>query len=187
MKSLLRTFASVAGTALLTQALAAAELVNNGGFEQGLNDWSFGGVGSFLASPTRVHSGSAGLEIYSPLDNHGFVYQTLNTQVGQEYVLNFWLLSSDFDPFFQASFNGVPLLTINSPVGLTWVQQTITFIGTGPAVLQFEQGFENGGFWALDDISVTPARVQPVPESGTTLGILGVALIAVSFFRRRRA
>lgn len=187
MKSLLRTFASLAGAALLTQALSAAELVTNGGFELGLNNWGFSGQGSFFASSSRAHSGVYGLEAYSPLDNHGIIEQTLNTQVGQEYVLDFWIQSSDFDPFFQASINGVPLLTFNNPIGLTWVQQTVTFFGAGPVVLRFEQGFENGGFWAVDDVSVTPVRVQPVPESGTTLGILGVALIAVSFFRRRRA
>lgn len=175
------------GTALLAQALTAAELVTNGGFEQGLNSWTFGGTGLFIASATKAHSGNFGIEMYSPLDAHGFLSQSFNTQVGQEYVLSFWMQSSDFDPYFQATVNGVPLLTLTNPVGLTWVQQTLTFIGAGPTVLQFEEGYENNGFWAMDDISVTPARVQPVPESGTTLGILGVALIAVSFFRRRRA
>jgi hypothetical protein len=163
-------------------SLYASEIVVNGGFEMGTeNWWDFSGN---VTSDTQVssgksgyiHSGSYGLQS-GPAGSLVYLSQTLHTTPGMTYVLSFWLDSPDGKTpnEFVASWNGATLLDQTNLAAVGWINHQFTVTATDiSTVLQFGIRDDNA-YLGLDDISVT-RMVQPATgasSSGTNLVIAG--------------
>jgi len=169
--------ALTAVAALLVAYPAKANLITNPGFETGnLTGWTltiaFLRAGTFLGiSP---HSGSfqaVGLA-------GGFLGQSVATTVGQSYTVDFWAAtrSGGLLQVFGGStvFNHLFL----GPTGYT----ELTFTFTAASASSPIEFFDVTGAMFLDDISVTPTGV---PDGGTTVSLLGCALLGLAALRRK--
>ena len=85
---------------------------------------------------------------------------------------------------FEVSWNGNVIYSLTNVQGFVYTQRTFTgFLATGSStVLQF--GFvQNNSYWDFDDVSVE-ASGAGVPDAGSTLPLLGCALLGVAVLRR---
>jgi hypothetical protein len=175
---------------LTTPESRAAELVTNGGFETGtFSSWTvvdpsnFTNVGS---DPTFAHSGTYHANL-GARGTIGSLSQLLSPTAGTTYTLSFFLANDGVTSsnFFQALFNGVPLVTLNNAGPLGYTRFLGSFIGTGaPGLLEFR--YQNDAdFFRLDDVSVN------VPDLGSTaslaLPVFASLALLHSFVRRRGA
>ncbi len=200
--------------------LPAQELVTDGGFEQ-LNGGGgrpnhpildggpvspfvfWGATGNYTSIGTESslpppHSGNYDAA-FGQVGAPGSLFQILNTNPGQIYVLSFFLGrnggGSELTNFveggavqtFQAQWNGATVFAANNS-GFSgtdpYVPYSINVLATGVTTRLEFIGQNDPGFYFLDDVSVMPLAV---PEPATwaagalTLGLAGVA------WRRRRA
>lgn len=172
----------------ITQS-ARANLITNGGFETGdFSGWTVSGtdndvVGSVpLISP---HSGN-----YQAL--FGFannsITQNVATTPGSSYIVTFWLAAKVYAQVagsVSVNWGGSTIFSHLFPTGTYgYTEYTFTVNALSPATaLQFQ--FFNGQFsntFYLDDISVNPASV---PDGGSTVFLLGSALLGVLVVRRK--
>jgi len=179
--------AQAAGILTLTlcagPALAQANIVVNGGFESGLASWttaSFFAQGFDYGIANTAHSGTSAF-FGGAIGELGFLRQTVATQAGVRYDVDFWLASDGFLPNqFQVAVNGVPLLNLDDIVVQPYSAGHASFVATsGPSALQF--GFRNdSGLLHLDDV-----RVAAIPEPAINL-LMAAGLGALALLRRRR-
>ena len=81
-------------------------LVANCGFEGSLAGWSMAGDPSFTGiDPGAAHSGISGLAA-GPVDQLGFIFQTVPTTAGATYSLSFWLRNMGLPNEFQLLWDG---------------------------------------------------------------------------------
>ncbi len=163
----------------------AQNIVFNGGFETGTFDGWNRPLNVPMQSNFRIeagggHSGTYYAQLSSvPLQ---FMSQTLPTQAGQDYELNFWL-RWDFGmagEFVTVRWEGQPVLSVRGTLqGASWTQFTLplhanltgSFLEFGQDAFPLE--------WHIDDISVIPV---PAPSAAPLLLMGG----AVALRRRRR-
>ena len=179
--------AQAAGILTLTlcagPALAQANIVVNGGFESGLASWttaSFFAQGFDYGIDSTAHSGTSAF-FGGAIGELGFLRQTVATQAGVRYDVDFWLASDGFLPNqFQVAVNGVPLLNLDDIVVQPYSAGHASFVATsGSSALQF--GFRNdSGLLHLDDV-----RVAAIPEPAINL-LMAAGLGALALLRRRR-
>jgi len=179
--------AQAAGILTLTlcagPALAQANIVVNGGFESGLASWttaSFFAQGFDYGIDNTAHSGTSAF-FGGAIGELGFLRQTVATQAGVRYDVDFWLASDGFLPNqFQVAVNGVPLLNLDDIVVQPYSAGHASFVATsGSSTLQF--GFRNdSGLLHLDDV-----RVAAIPEPAINL-LMAAGLGALALLRRRR-
>lgn len=192
-------FSSLIGSS----TMAATNLVTNGGFEDGggtFNGWTKGGEDGllFIGGAPYNHSGNYGGQM-GPFAE-GSISQTLTTVIGQSYDLSFWLLN--------LSIPGTPLVAPNS-FDVSWGGSVIagSALMDSPAFDYTQFNFSNlvattatttvqfrfqhvPYFWGLDDVSVVESEVPTlpgVPDSGSTLALMGLVLTLVAGVRRRLA
>jgi len=179
--------AQAAGILTLTlcagPALAQANIVVNGGFESGLASWttaSFFAQGFDYGIDNTAHSGTSAF-FGGAIGELGFLRQTVATQAGVRYDVDFWLASDGFLPNqFQVAVNGVPLLNLDDIVVQPYSAGHASLVATsGPSALQF--GFRNdSGLLHLDDV-----RVAAIPEPAINL-LMAAGLGALALLRRWR-
>jgi len=145
-------------------------IVSNGGFETGsFSGWTLNvsskdqgsDYDTVTTSGAWVHSGSYGAEL-GPYHSLGYLYQTLTTSPGQNYLLSLWVdnpssQSGAATPNqFLVQWNGTTLFNQNNMPYTPWTNlQFMVTATSATTVLQF--GFEDPpGYLGLDDISVTP-------------------------------
>jgi hypothetical protein len=144
-------------------------IVNNGGFETGsFSGWTLnvssedeGSAYDFVTTSSAwVHSGSYGAEL-GPYYSLGYLYQTLATSPGQNYLLSLWVDNPSGQPGatpnqFLVQWNGTTLFNQTNMPYTTWTNlQFIVTAASASTVLQF--GFKDPpSYLGLDDISVTP-------------------------------
>jgi len=170
----------------ITQS-ARANFINNGGFETGnFTGWTQNrntldnGVDT-----SNPHSGTYGA-FSGPVGSIGYITQSLTTTAGSLYNLNFWLQNEagTLPNHFEVSWNGNVIYSLTNVQGFVYTQRTFTgLLATGSStVLQF--GFvQNNSYWDFDDVSVE-ASGAGVPDAGSTLPLLGCALLGVAVLRR---
>jgi len=86
---------------------------------------------------------------------------------------------------FSVMWGGVTLLSLtNITPGFGYTEHTFNVTATSASTaLQFS--FANSfGAWELDDVSVEPAGVG-VPDGGSTVSLLGCALLGLVALRRK--
>jgi subtilase family serine protease len=167
----------VAASLPFTINVGDQSLVQNGGFETGdFTGWTLNGSSSYNFVTTDstisgvVHSGSYGAALgqYSSL---GYLYQTLTTSPGQNYLLSLWLDNPNNSigatpNQFLVQWNGATVFNQSNIPFISWTNlQFIVTATSASTVLQF--GFEDTPWYlCLDDISVVPI---PLPTFKTTV------------------
>ena len=156
--------------------LVGQSLVQNGGFETGdFTGWTLNANSAYNFVTTSstisgvVHSGTYGAAL-GQTGSLGYLYQTLTTVPGQNYLLSLWLDNPNNSygatpNQFLVQWNGTTLFNQANIPFTTWTNLQFIVTATGPGtVLQF--GFEDTPWYlGLDDISVTPV---PVPAFRAT-------------------
>ncbi len=191
MEAVLRFAVGVVAFALaLTSACPAqaGNLVDNPGFETGdFTDWTVGGLTAF----THVLSFMCALRQHRQLraqfsgvsGDPGSLSQTVATDPGQDYIVDFWLYSFGGTPNgFSVTFDGTSLFSQTNLPAAPYTEYTFTTTAVdSSALLQFS-AYNNPSYFGLDDVSVT-ALPEPSAVVLLALGALGVVLAAI---RRRR-
>jgi hypothetical protein len=138
--------------------------VNNGGFESGnFSGWSLNASSKYdfvTTSSSLVHSGGNGAAL-GQTGSLGYLYQTLATSPGQNYLFSLWLDNPN-NPAgaspnqFQVQWNGTTLFNQTNLPFMAWTNLQFVVTATGTStLLQF--GFQDNPYYlGLDDISVAP-------------------------------
>lgn len=215
MKNSLRTLAALAVSCLaFTVSANAANLLINGGFEQG--NYNVGAPYTTLGSGSTAitgwvvsgsldwhiivgpnahfgHNGVDGSQYAVDLSSGGQpgiyqISQTFATTVGQTYHLEFLLGAPGFNTGVTVNVGDVSqdfYAAGSSQFGFPWHVETIDFTAVDANTMLSFSGFE-GGFWSpvIDNVSVTAAAAASAPDSGATLLLMGLGLTGMFASRR---
>lgn len=193
-------------------AARAADLIANGGFEDGTFidtqygssysnvpvDWNPGPSFEYGGGDTNgtsgygtPHSGSYDLSIgnYDYQNSPAVLSQTFTDQAGASYAGSFYVYygQTDANAFLNASIDGTALVSLDDSIGGTYVEETFNFVGTGKDTLTFTAQ-TNPAEWVVDDVAVQGAvAVSAAPEPSIwVLMIAGVGLMGAALRRRGR-
>jgi hypothetical protein len=158
--------------------MAAANLVQNGGFETGnLSGWALSGD----PTTTQVnlgfsHSGIFGL-VFGALDKPEFISQTLATAPGQAYTLSFWMGGGDNTGGneFIVKWSTTTLLDQLNLVVPSWTNMQFQVTATATSTILSFGGWDNVDYIYLDDVSVAiPSSDSPPTflSSNVTSGLI---------------
>jgi hypothetical protein len=205
----------VGSVMLIGQLAHAANLVQNGSFEDGTYagsygeplpvDWTFtpaaDGQSDFFIGALGDGEWDLGIpaedgSYYAAFGATGVDYdylsETLSTVSGTNYSLSFWLNNQDSisgaSSYFSAYWDGTdigPDITPDS-AEFGWTEFSYTVVGTGSDTLAFG-GLNQPAWIALDNVVVTGA--VGVPDQGVGLATLTATLLglcAVAALNRRR-
>jgi len=171
----------------LATSSVQANLITNPGFETGdLTGWTDTPAPSgslFSVSASAAHTGDYALWFGAVSGYNDTVSQTVATTPGATYKIEFWL-AGNYESYFQADWNGSPLLQYYSADNFEYTYFSFTALASGSSTTLAAFGGRNAPAWCqLDDVSVT----QVVPESSTWLAGAGASLAMLgSFVRRNR-
>ncbi|WP_028787246.1 endo-1,4-beta-xylanase [Terrimonas ferruginea] len=166
---------------------AATNLILNGDFEAGsgstFTNWNVyntnGATFSEGAGASEVHGGTRSLKVVNPNNNAGnqwrvqFASDLINTTIGTQYVLSFWVRSLAGGYIMRTSTQPTAQYQGNQTISNSWTQITWTFTAQDAQTrILFDLG-ETAGTLFIDDVKfsvlVTPptgAQVtQKVDES----------------------
>ena len=179
--------AKAAGALALTlcagSALGQVNVIANGGFESGLSSWTttgFFSLGFDYGVDNLAHSGTAAF-FGGAIGALGFLQQSVATQPGTTYDIDFWLRSDGFLPNqFQVLVNGSVVLNRDDILLQPYGALHASFVASS-AMTQLQFGFRNdSGFLHFDDV-----RVAAIPEPSIGL-LMGAGLGVIAVLRRRR-
>jgi hypothetical protein len=190
--------------------MAWADIVVNGGFENPTNPapsgagyldvpgWTITSPGDVSAtvdcttgtcgSPFSPYAGDAAIwgGAYSPYAAGTIVQSTITDVTGEVYSLSFWLAKvvyplpgGPLDNSAEVYWNGAPIFSETNLAPQAYTQYTAFVTGTGSDQLQFAL-FDNTGGLLLDNVGV-----NQVPDGGTTLSLLGLAIVGLAGLRRK--
>lgn len=188
-------FSTLGGALLLMSQAAAAgpNLVFNPGFETGdFDGWTAtGNLGSDIGVdgyPEDVNSGSYGAFLGNSATSS--LSQGIATAAGASYAVSFYLdvyQSTAYDGFFTATFGGATVVNLTEPAETDYfVRYDATLDATSTTSDLVFSASDPGGYFGLDDISVTQLT-SAVPEPGTgPLILAAIGLLALMARRRGR-
>jgi PKD repeat protein len=169
-------------------------LVQNGGFEDGSLTWWTQSGNMFGADigmgPISVHSGGYGARL-GTMQALGYLSQSLETRIGQQYEVSCWVDSSDgrIPNEFVLEWNGDTLFDQANMGATGWnnLQYVVTATDSN-TVLKF--GFrDDPSYLGLDDISVVEIDDNPptmsLDPTNQTVSVGGTAMFASSAWGSR--
>ena len=170
----------------ITQS-ARANLITNGGFETGdFSGWTVLGTDNDVvgAQPfTSPHSGNF-QALFASGDNS--ISQNVTTTPGSSYFVTFWLAANvrqGGTPSLSVTWGGSNIFSESFTSPFDYAEYTFTVDASSPATqLQFQFSSIFGNVFYLDDISVTTTAV---PDGGSTVSLLGLALFGMAVLRRK--
>jgi len=170
----------------ITQS-ARANLITNGGFETGdFSAWTVLGNdnGVVGAQPfTSPHSGNF-QALFASGDNS--ISQNVTTTPGSSYVITFWLAADVRQgglPSVSVNWGGSSIFSQSFTSPSSYTEYTFNVNSLNPLTqLQFQFSSIFGNVFYLDDISVTTTAV---PDGGSTVSLLGLALFGMAVLRRK--
>ncbi len=195
---------------LASRSVQAQNVVTNPGFESGFSGWTENGVKWFLPTgsggydPGGGTHGGTGKAITvcggvscmaaDPAILGAWLYQDLNTVVGQSYTLSFWLYSNgastaDRPVQFRALFGNTVAADFTAlPTSDVFTQyfNTVPLIATSTTTRLELLGRDDPSYLQLDDISVTASTTTPEPSSMALVSGGLLAMLAVTRRTRRR-
>lgn len=193
----------VALNASATPMTPITNIVTNGGFETGdFTGWTQSGNTGFTGVDNdSAHSGNFGA-FFGPVEDLGYLSQTLNTVAGMSYDLSFFLGGGEggesispvrpgggpISQEFQVFWNGVLIFSIppNSAPGAYSQFNFSGLIATG-GTTELKFGFRNDpSFWLLDDVVAGLTNGTAVPESLSTIWLALPVVGMFAFLRLRR-
>ena len=184
MKPLPKLLFALAAVAALSIAYPAkANLITNSGFELGTTGWNFSN-GASWAPGAGAHSGVAYGFMPSAGANSPTIAQSVATTAGASYTISFFVACAASIPSNLAVNFGGTIFNHLFPAGNNgYTQFSFTATASGANT---NLSFVGGGVasFRLDDVSVEPAGVG-VPDGGTTVSLLGCALLGLACLRRR--
>lgn len=215
MKTLLHTAGALCLLAISFCPASRADLVTNGGFEAGnhLTGWTLSGDADhiFICGSVEFscgsysgftfagfpHSGTAAL-LLGGIDTTSNIQQTLTTVAGDAYDISFWVANcpsfTSCDPnSLTVNFGATTLFAGSDLPRFFFTEFTFNDVIASDAstVLSFQGEHDEGSYFLLDDISVTPAAdvVAATPEPATlvTAGSGLVAALIAGLQRKRRS
>ena len=172
-------------TALSDGCPAKANLIRNGGFETGdFTGWTCTtaktGSNLFVVAG-EAHSGTYAASFGAYLADLDAMSQTFATIPGTLYHLSFWLKNSPFqNEEFRVTFDGLIVLDLVNFEELPYTQFNFTCLATANLMTLEFAGRNGPSFTYLDDVSVTA-----MPDGGSTVSILGCALLGLAAVRRK--
>jgi hypothetical protein len=183
----IRCFLMFTAVAALSVAYPAkANLIANPGFETGdFSGWtifSHGLITSVVGTFNGVspHSGN----FQGAFGGISTLVQSVATTIGASYTIDFWLANRSTSPnSVSVMWGGVTLLSLTNQSAFGYTHYTFAeAASTASTLLAFDLHTPNTSTWFLDDVSVNPAGVG-VPDAGSTLPLLGGALLGLAGLR----
>jgi len=172
---------------------SAGNIVINGGFENGVDRWTFGSSTSLFSGghtgefSVRGQCPPASLNCFSRSINYSHVKQVLTTVPGEMYTLSFWAHSqSNAIAEIAVDWNGLPVEQHILFSSGEYRQYSITGLIASHATteLKIYLGNHGGGTRTyIDDIGVY-GQVPQVPEPAMA-GLLLAGLGVIGVLRRR--
>lgn len=180
---------------------ALANLVTNGGFEDGFSGWKWNPTSSqsYLNPEARyAHTGSrsaetgcVGHDCVTTEGQGAYFGQTLNTVAGSHYLLSFWVGES-YGPSSELSvfWNGALIADILNPANSTLPQAGMVryafsdLPATGPATYFEIHGRQDPAWLFIDDVAVVAMPAASLPEPAS-LSLLALALLGLCLARCR--
>jgi chitinase len=178
------TALAVPGLAALSSAAHAADadLVKNGGFESGLDNWTCT-AGSTVNSPVR--SGSSALQATPAGSDYAQCAQTITVKPDSQYTLAGYVRGSYV--YLGASGTGTTDVSTWTQSATDWQQLTTTFrTGTSTTkVTIYTHGWYGTGTYYADDLSLVGPGVDagqpPAAPTGLTVGTVTSSTAALSW------
>ena|ERR1700678_1016145 len=206
MKNHLKIFVS----ALAFAGLQAHGQVANGNFSAGQTDWTL--ARAALGSATALNGGifatpvpgGVGANSWAFGDNanpstfpasYDELSQPIATTGGSTYNISFWVAASH-ESYFRAYFGSTEGFEMDNfstaplPGGLnSWTEISFNAVAAGPSTTLAFYGNNNPAFVGVADVNVTDMGVvtHGVPDAGSTIGLLGAALLGLNGLRRKLA
>ncbi len=181
----MKTMSKIAAGLVLACAstFASADIVSNGGFDDGLNSWS-----CFNGDMCAVGTGNPGYAFEGYVNNgYSLLSQDVATVNGGIYRLTFdsrsYATNNEIG-FSFTDFSDVVWVAATTD----WVSNVASFTATGAANLQFWLATDPGtGTYRIDNVSlVQTGTVAAVPEPGS-LALLGLAIAGFAAACRKRS
>jgi len=156
----------------------------------GISDWTVESgsvdlIGTYWQGPLFPTGGNS---IDMDGDSPGSISQSFSDTPGQVYTVTFYLSGNPDGPpttkTLDVSVDSTSetfYYTIgdNSHTSMDYVEESFTFTGTGPDTLTFTSG-DNGSPYGP-----VIGHVSVIPEGGTTLVLLGLAVAGLAGLRRK--
>jgi chitinase len=175
---------AVPGLVALSSAARAADadLVENGGFEAGLDGWTCT-AGAAVTSPVR--SGSSALRATPAGSDYAQCSQTVTVKPDSQYTLAGYVRGSYV--YLGASGTGTTDVSTWTQSAPDWQQLTTTF-RTGPSttkVTLYTHGWYGTGAYYADDVSLVGPGVDqgqpPAAPTGLAVGTVTSSTVALSW------
>lgn len=176
----------------------ASNITSNGDFETGdLTGWTLGNGGPFdavcasgsgIGAATCISQSGNFAMSFGLFGSTATLSQTLNTVVGETYLLSFWLANDNpantDTETFAVTWGGTTVFSLTSPQpSFAYTNQVVlNLVATSTStVLQFEARHDPSQ-WFLDDVAV----LTPEPGTGALAGLALATLGLARRFRTRR-
>ncbi|MET7599684.1 MULTISPECIES: glycoside hydrolase family 18 protein [unclassified Streptomyces] len=178
------TVLAVPGLTVLSSAARAADadLVRNGGFEAGLDNWTCTAA-STVTSPVRT--GASALKATPAGNDYAQCSQTVTVKPDAQYTLTGHVRGSYV--YLGASGTGTTDVSTWTQSAADWQQLTTTF-RTGPSttkVTLYTHGWYGTGTYYADDVSLVgpgaDASQPPAPPTGLKTGTVTSGSVALSW------